>query len=424
LLIAAVFSLKVHQLIWPEQTTVFIMMGAGWAFLTFCVMILTDMSDAYALTIRSEMINMALKILGAVIVLLLFFKNWLSLRNYFTYQLIFLAFSVVFLTIMIQKSGYYSLSLRSLSRSQVRKYFDEFSSFCFPLLVFTAVSMIAQIGDRWFIQKFSGSAEQGFYAFAYQIGSVCFLFTSAVIPLVLREQAICFGQKDLEKLKVVFLRSSKILYVITAFFCCFIAVQAQNVLMVFGGKAYEQALIPLIIMCFYPIHQTFGQINSNFFFATSRVKIYRNIGLIFVGLGLLLTFFLLGPIKFGCLEAGATGLAIKMVFLQILSVNVQLWSNTAFLKLSFRDLFFYQLIIILLFSSISMVFLFAAQKITSNSVLGIFIAGVGYTCSILLLLFKRPELFSLEKSDVLNFLVLTKAKVRVFLGKGCRRDAA
>jgi len=412
-IVIAVSALGIKQFIWPGQNIIFITMGAGWAFLTFCIMILTDMSDAYALTVKSESINIILKIFGVLIILFLFWKKWFTLFNYFSYQIVFLILSSMLLIYMIRHNGYQALGYVRLNKSEIHSYFMEFSVFCLPLVVFISLSALMQIGDRWFLQNFSGSIKQGFYALAYQIGSVCFLFASAVMPLILREQSICFQQNDFNKMRDIFLRSSTMLYVISAFFCCFIAVQARNVLMIFGGQAYKEAFVPLVLMCFYPIHQTFGQINGTFFFATGRVKIYRNIGLCVVALGFLLTFFLLGPKKIGGLQAGAIGLAIKMVFLQILSVNIQLWYNASFLKLPFKNFLSHQLTVIMVFSSLAMLFLFFTEKFfyNFNFILQFIISGVGYTLIVLILILKRPELFSLDRKDVLSLFNFVKNKL-------------
>ena len=52
-------------------------------------------------------------------------------------------------------------------------------------------------------------------------------------------------------------------------------------------------------------------------------------------LGLSISFLLLAPQKFYGYNLGALGLAIKMIIIQFVSVNIQLFYNSKYLKLSF-----------------------------------------------------------------------------------------
>ena len=62
------------------------------------------------------------------------------------------------------------------------------------------------------------------------------------------------------------------------------------------------------------------------FYATGRTKLYRNIGLIMMPLGLGVTFLVLAPRSIGW-DLKATGLALKTVTLTIVQVNLQLYHN-------------------------------------------------------------------------------------------------
>jgi hypothetical protein len=79
-------------------------------------------------------------------------------------------------------------------------------------------------------------------------------------------------------------------------------------------------------MTFYPIHQTYGQLSSSIFYATGQTKLYSNIGIITILAGLPVTYLLIAPADKMGLNAGATGLAIKMVLLNFISVNIQVFS--------------------------------------------------------------------------------------------------
>ena len=106
-----------------------------------------------------------------------------------------------------------------------------------------------------------------------------------------------------------------------------------------GGESFKgAAVIPIALMSLYPIHQTYGQLNSAVYFATGRTKLYRNIGLVIKIFGLFVVYLFLAPKAQLGLNMGSTGLALKMVIVQLVGQNILLWFNTGFLKISFMKL--------------------------------------------------------------------------------------
>ena len=145
-----------------------------------------------------------------------------------------------------------------------------------------------------------------------------------------------FGNGDITQMALLFRRYIPMLYSIAAYFSCFIAMQADKVIYIFGGSKYKEASIAVAIMAFFPIHQTYGQLSGSVFYATGQTSLYRNIGVTSMLIGLPVTYFLIAPGDKWGINAGATGLAIKMVLLQFIAINVQLYFNSKYLKFSFK----------------------------------------------------------------------------------------
>jgi len=85
--VAVCFASGFNEHLWPGQITSFVIMAALWAFLKFNSDVLILISDAFGLTVKSEIINVLLKLFGLVVILLLFWKGWFSLKNYFLFCL-------------------------------------------------------------------------------------------------------------------------------------------------------------------------------------------------------------------------------------------------------------------------------------------------------------------------------------------------
>ena len=121
-----------------------------------------------------------------------------------------------------------------------------------------------------------------------------------------------------------------------------------------------------------------------------------------------LSLFLLGPKEYGLLETGATGLAIKMVFMQFIAVNIQLWFNTKYLKIPFLKFLFHQFIVV----SIFVAFATGCSQIVASLFLKVhfiaqfLISGILYTAVILCFVWLFPWLGALKKNEISALYVI------------------
>jgi len=399
--VMAGFALGMQHLIWPDQKIIIVILGALWAFLTFSFGIFCEMSDAYGLTVKAEIAKLALKLFSLAIIVAMFWLNVVTLTNFFVYQLFLLLISLGIVIRIIHRNGYpFQLNWR-LTKGQWQGYGSEFLKFCLPLVLFSGFATLQAILERWMLQKYSGSAEQGFYGIALQISSICFLCTSAIVPLLAREYSVSYAKNDIYEMKRLFLRFVPMLYTITAYFGCFLAVESRAVMHLFGGRSYSAAVLPIAVMCFYPLHQTYGQLNASLFFATGRTTAYSNIGILIVLISIPLTFFLIGPREYGALNGGAAGLAAKMVAIQLLSTNAQLMYLARLLKLPFLKLLGHQVVIVLLFVPMALTASYASEvALSGRTVLEQFLfSGILYTMAILALLLIVPALTAMKKEE-------------------------
>lgn len=81
--VAFAFLSSVDTQFWPGQETQYIYMAAGFGIITWIVQIFNKMLDAYGLTVPAELARLFQKILGVVIILLLFIFHQLNLTHFF-----------------------------------------------------------------------------------------------------------------------------------------------------------------------------------------------------------------------------------------------------------------------------------------------------------------------------------------------------
>ena len=413
--VAIVFILRLSGILWPDQENIYIWMALVFGLFTWYSQIINKILDAYGLTVVSETVRLAQRVLGVALLVGLFFAGIHSLKFYFFYQYVILAFLGLAWCLALLRKGISIFPDTKISPAQARSYTAEFYTYSAPLIIFGIFSLLEGVADRWMLQRFAGSIQQGFYGLSYQIGALCFLFSGAMTPLFWREISKSFGEKDEVRMKLLFSRTLPLLYFITAYISVFVMAQAGKVTQILGGNAFEQAVLPIAIMALYPIHQTYGQLTGTFLLGTGQTRLYRDIGIVLLTIGLAFAYWMLAPKNMFGLDLGAIGLALKMVVIQFISVNVQLWYITRYLKLSFWRFFYNQLIILISLTSLAWACTSATNLLINNTVLALIISGLLYTLVSALLLYCFPSLLSLSRKEftsqiagTLRWLNLTK----------------
>jgi len=406
-----------YPLLWPGQDLLFVYLAALWGIMTWFVQVLTKMADAYNLTVSAEIARMAQKVLGLILIVLLFMMHALHLTALFLYHFVIMTFLIAAFIWILETRGYSFGREWKLPWPLVRKYVKEFYDYNHPLFVFGVAALIVGIFDRWLLQIFSGSVQQGYFGLSYQIGALCFLFTSAMTPLLMREFAVAYSRQDLQRMAQLFRRYIPLLYSIAAYFSCFIAVQANTVIYLMGGNDFKGAFFPLTLMAFYPIHQTYGQLSGSVLYATGQTALIRNIGIIFMLVGMPVTYFLIAPHNLAGLNAGATGLAIKMVLLQFFGVNVQLYFNAQLLGLRFWRYLEHQFLSVGLLLGLAFLVKVGVDHLPplhGKILLSFFLAGFCYTLLTVFLTCSFPLLFGLSRQDLQSLLQLAKEKCSIY----------
>lgn len=404
------FLLKFNINIWPGQRTKFIWLAIIWALLTWYTQIMLNIIDAYGLTVKGELVRITQKVIGLMLISFMFWAKFFQLTQFFIYNYIILILLLTGWYNLLKKQQIVFVPNNMTVFATVKKYSIEFYKYSAPLFTYTAVGLIAGLFDRWLLQLYAGSIQQGYYGLSYQIGAICFIFTSAMTPLIMREYSIAFGEQNKEKMQQLFLRFIPMLYSIAAVISIFLFLQADKISLIFGGDQFRNANTAIAIMAFYPIHQTYGQLSGSIFYATDQTKLYRNIACFTILAGLPITFFLIAPKHLFGLDLGSTGLAIKMVSIQFIGVNIQLWYNCRYLHLSFKKLFSHQFLSVLLFLIIGYTFTSLVDHFVNNYIISFLISGVLYALGVLVILLTIPSIFSISKEEIGKYFFLRWTK--------------
>jgi O-antigen/teichoic acid export membrane protein len=231
----------------------------------------------------------------------------------------------------------------------------------------TIVAFIILYFDRWFLQIIGGSAQQGYFSLSDKLGAIAIIFTSAMTPLLSREFAHSYEEHDKARMARLFDRIKVFLF-IASVLGCFMSVQSSAIVELIGGEKYQNAVVPIAIMALYPIHQTFGQLSAALLLATGQTGLYAKIAVLVMLLSVPMSYFFMAPSNYLLpgLALGATGLAIKMLLLQFVGTNIQLYFNTRFLGVSFRKWMIHQLKTVGIIYALALLSRFVAAKIAND----------------------------------------------------------
>ncbi|SMG23465.1 Membrane protein involved in the export of O-antigen and teichoic acid [Marivirga sericea] len=381
----------IGDLIFENISLKIILVGLLYVLFFWFQDIFTKLMDAIGETKKVEIFKIIGRIVGLILLLSLFFTTNLNLFTYFFYSI-----SVVFISIL---SAYVFLkpNLRKVlkySSLRFRYFFEKQFDYISPLFIYLLVGTFIAIFDRWFLQKIGGSIEQGYYGFAFLLSNIILIFLTSLLPLYTKELSTQNGNKS--KMKDVFLLYTPIIFTFVAFICCFCSVFSEDLILIFADEGYLGAEQTIKIMFFYPLVSTFSNMSGTVIYTTNRTKIFRNLILIFGPIHILLLVLLISK-DFGY-GLGATGLAIKQVSIESLSVVIILLLNSRYLKFSLKNFILKISIIIIIFYGISSL-IYSIDFLPFNSIYFEFITkGFLYTCICLILIFIFPEIFGLNKS--------------------------
>ena len=383
--------------------------AAFFAFLTWLGRVLRSMNDATGATIQSELLRTAISLLCVGLLVFLFLSGLLNILTLFLQQYLMLAATALgfwYVTWRCYRDRNITLAF-TLTPQKWRAYLHEFFTYSHPLFVQSLLSFLMLSLERWLLQWFNGSSEQGYFALSQKVSMACFLFVSAMTPLIMRELSIAWGSRDTDTMGRLINRFAPILYIIAAYFSCFTLVEAEALVGLFGGSEFAQAIVPVQIMALYPLHQAYGQLAGSVFHATGRTRVLRNMTALECLYGFLLTWFLLAPPDLYGLGQGATGLAIKTVAVQFITVNGYLWLASRFIPLHFWRNLAHQilslgLLLALAFVSHQITFIFPYGE--SFTLLRFLASGLLYSLITLLLCLLFPQIMGMQRKDLTELL--------------------
>ncbi|MDQ6768431.1 MAG: hypothetical protein M3Z54_00390, partial [Gemmatimonadota bacterium] len=137
-----------------------------------------------------------------------------------TAVIVFLAIEYTLLVTIIAPS-LVKTSVRSAPIDESwRDVLREFVDYCRPVALYGYVGFAYGFADRWLLQHYGGSVQQGLFGFAQQFGAISILATAAMVNVFWKEIAEANARGNLERLRELYMRSRRMLFFTAAWTSC------------------------------------------------------------------------------------------------------------------------------------------------------------------------------------------------------------
>ena len=308
--------------IWVDQKKELILLSFVAVFMQQQAwLVMVHIGESTRLTNRVQLMNLAVAICHFLIVFSLWFSDLLALKFLFFIIICEYLFAIV---VALKWLEVFELPIQKFNG---KKVFDEYLIYCSPLIIYAVLGFAHEFADRWLLQYFGGSEEQGLYEVSYRFCTVSLLAATSIMNIFWKEFAEAKENGSLERMQTIYTKFSRFLFAFGAIISGFLIPWSNEIVSVFLGKPYMNSVPVLVIMLVFSIYAAVGQINNTVMYAANRTKEQLFIGAVFMTVSMLASYFLQAPqnAMVPGLELGAMGMALKRVLLMLVSVNIITW---------------------------------------------------------------------------------------------------
>lgn len=359
--------------------------------------VVLQMGESQRLTRRVHGAAVIVALVHFLLMLLAWRWGWLATRTVFALMIIEWLIAVA---VVVKQFDFPKFSTEIDTPKSI---LAEFWRYCLPLIPYSWLGFAYQFADRWLLQTYGGSEQQAYYSVSYQFGAIAAIATSSILNIFWKEIAEAHHQNNQERVVLLYRKVTRGLFFVAATGAGFLAPWAEQILLVSLGEAYVGGAMTLALMFFYPLHQSMGQIGGTMAYATGRVALHAKLGIVFMVLSIVVTYFVLATpsAPLPGLDLGSLGLAVKMVLMQIISVNALAYYLSRGLKIKF-DWVFQPVVALACIGAGLLIYAVTNTLLDVGSQVWIALLGAGllYAMIILTFVWLAPGLAGLNRGDL------------------------
>ena len=282
---------------------------------------IVQIGESKRLTYKVQLTNLSI----AIAHLLLVTGCWIA--GVLSVQLIFGLILVEYLIFIAVASKILSIFKLHSGEFDFRSTLQEYLTYCSPLIFYSIVSFGYEFADRWLLQNYGGSIQQGVYEIGFRFGMVSLLVTMSLHNIFWKEIAEASKNKNYERIKKIYRKASRFVFSLGVFFGGFLIPWSEEIIKLMLGPSYLESSSVFSVMLIFAAFRSLGILNGSMLLATCETKVHVKIGVIWMGFSMLGSYFILASKNsyLPGLQLGSLGLAIKMLLFSILHANVISW---------------------------------------------------------------------------------------------------
>jgi len=311
--------------------------------------------------------------------------------------------SFMLMSAILWASGTFTAMLRYHPRSvsellPVEEFLlKKYLAYCLPMVPLGVLSFLVEFSDRWLLQTFAGSREQGYFSASQQIAAVTLLITASFLRVLWKELAESIHHDRAGQAWLLYSKAKKGLFFVSAFIAAGLGPWSSDIVTLVFGSTYGLAAPVFMVLIFAAIYQTLGQIEGTLMMASEKTGAGFSFNIIMAPMGIGLSFLLIaGADDFGMSAIppmGALGLAVKVLIVQFFSVNILGYLLCQ--KMSWRFEWVYQLKILLVLVSLGFAAKMFFTGVFAHPIFCLVTACVFYFLVVSALLMNFPRFFDL-----------------------------
>jgi len=323
IIIGVVFPDSWIDVLWVGQKKEFVLISFVTVFIqqqAWQTMI--QIGESRRQTKKIQMMNFFLALAHFLLVLALWAADLLSLKVLFA---IIVAEHVVAICVAWKLVGVAQIKGEPFERKSV---LQEYVLYCSPLVLYSLLGFAYDFADRWMLQSFGGSIEQGLFEVSYRLVAIGLIATTSMLSIFWKEMAEAKEKGDSsERIKALYTKISRFLYSLSAVICAFLIPWCEEIIIIFLGESFLNGVSVLAIMLVFTIYNSLVQINGTLILALGKTKTQLVIGGISMILSIPVSYALQAPSHYLVtgLELGAIGMAFKMLIIVIIRANLAGW---------------------------------------------------------------------------------------------------
>jgi O-antigen/teichoic acid export membrane protein len=327
LAITLLFPRRAVEAIWLGHSTGVILLAFVASFLQQQVwQTVTQVGEAARRTALVQGLGFIIALFQLAAIGLMLMFGWLSVPNVLILFAVEYGVATLWACLMLWSPA--TKDAAPVIERPVRDFLREYYVYCKPLALLAVFAFLYEFADRWLLQRFGGSIQQGFFQVANQFSIITLLATTSILKIFWKEIAEASARGNRETLAALYFKVGRALLVAGAVLSGLLIPWSRTIVRETLGLAYLEAWPVLALMLLYPIHQAMGQIGGTFLLARGETRLFTGLSIVAALVGAVMSYFVQAPpsgVLVPGLGLGAIGMALKMVILNIVTTNAQAW---------------------------------------------------------------------------------------------------